>query len=256
MVDDLEERLSRYRADLDAAVAADLADRRPASHLAEFAAPTRFLLDVDHRIRPEPTVSTAIRPPRVVAHRQLGVAAAVAALVLVGARGDRRRDDATPADQPSPTVTVPPTDASASAVRHVRRSSSRPGRTSSTRSTEHRRRGSSSPSAPGGRTDVGSTASGVARSGALEDDVGFITFSRPDRVFSDACHLERWVSPGARDDPRRPRRRAQRAAGMGRRDRPVGHLRRRLRRQNVPTHRARRALGLPQHGAWAHGSRA
>ena len=38
---------------------------------------------------------------------------------------------------------------------------------------------------------------------------GFIHFSRPATVFSDACHWNDGDSPGARDDPRRPRRRAQ-----------------------------------------------
>ena len=89
---------------------------------------------------------------------------------------------------------------------------------------------------------------------STEDDIGFITFSRPDRVYLDACHLDDGFHPGpvttldglvaALSEQRR----------MGRRDRPVGHLRRRLPRQDVPTHGARRALGLPQHVAWAHES--
>ena len=35
---------------------------------------------------------------------------------------------------------------------------------------------------------------------------------------------------------------------MGRRDRPVGHLRRRLRRQSIPTHGPRRDVGLHHQG--------
>ena len=55
MVDDLEERLSRYRADLDAAVAADLARRHLASREAGFDDADPLLLDIDHQIRLEPT---------------------------------------------------------------------------------------------------------------------------------------------------------------------------------------------------------
>ena len=112
-------------------------------------------------------------------------AAAVVAIALVATRNGRPRE---PADQPSPTVTVPPT------CRRERcsappTSSSRPGRTSSTRSTEHRRRGSSSPSATGGRTSTTVGASQRRR-------IGFMTFSHPDRVFSDACHSSDGFYPG------------------------------------------------------------
>ena len=74
-------------------------------------------------------------------------AAAVVAIALVATRDG---DDVTPADEPSPTVTVPPAPPPALFGTPVRAASCR-GRTSSTRSTEHRRRGSSSPSAPGGQ---------------------------------------------------------------------------------------------------------
>ena len=82
----------------------------------------------------------------------------------------------------------------------------------------------------------------------LQRDIGVMTFSHPVAVYSDACHWKRWVSPGARGHPRRSRRRAHRAAGMGRGDRPVGHLHRRLRRQSIPTHRPRRHVGLQTPG--------
>ena len=49
------------------------------------------------------------------------IAAAAAVVLVVGVLVVFDRDDAPPADQPSPTVTVPPTHASASAVRHTRR---------------------------------------------------------------------------------------------------------------------------------------
>ena len=57
MVDDLEERLTRYRGDLDAAVSADLARRHLASREARFDDADPLLLDIDHQIRLEPTVS-------------------------------------------------------------------------------------------------------------------------------------------------------------------------------------------------------
>ena len=73
---------------------------------------------------------------------------------------------------------------------------------------------------------------------------GFIVFGHPVAVYSDACHRSDGYHPGPVDNRRRARRRAHRAAGMGRRDRPVGHLHRRLRRQSIPTHRPRRHIGL------------
>ena len=73
-----------------------------------------------------------------------------------------------------------------------------PGRTSSMRSTEHRRRGSSSPSAPGGRLihGVGIDMHGRPGGDQVDDDVGFITFSRPDQVYLDACHSSEGFTRG------------------------------------------------------------
>ena len=93
------------------------------------------------------------------------------------------------ADQPSPTVTVPPTvppRALRNAGRAVRAGDvlRRRGRRG------HRHRGSSSPSAPAGPT------SGTAGRGLNGQDLGVITFSRPDRVFADACHPSEGFYPG------------------------------------------------------------
>ena len=122
-------------------------------------------------------------PKRVVVAGLLA-AAAVVAIALVAIRND---DPVSPADQPSPTVTVPDR-AAASAVRHTRRAVRardvlrRRGRRS------HRRRGSPSPSATGGRTDDGWAS--------VKEGTGFMTFSRPDRVFVDACHPIDGFHPG------------------------------------------------------------
>ena len=93
------------------------------------------------------------------------------------------------------------------------------------------------------------------KDGALKSpvgDVGLITFSRPDRGVLGRLPLERWVPPGACDDTRRPRHRAHGATRMGRRDCGIGHLHRRLCRQDVPARCARRAVELPQLFPWAH----
>ena len=109
MVDDLEQRLSRYRADLDAAVAADLARRQLVSGQAGFNDADPLLLDLDYPIRLEPTTSTPPARRRTMLQAALAAAAAVATLVLVGVVVSRDADGTTPANQPFPTVTVPPT---------------------------------------------------------------------------------------------------------------------------------------------------
>ena len=109
MVDDLEERLTRYRADVDAAVAADLASGRLAISEAGSRDSDPPLLDSDHLMRlEEPTLSAPYerRSPMLIA--TLGVAAAVTALLIVSLMVGRD-DVTTPADVPSPTVTAPPT---------------------------------------------------------------------------------------------------------------------------------------------------
>ncbi len=108
MVDELEKRLTRYRADLDAAVAADLARRHLASREAGSHDADPFLLDTDHLIRLEPTMSAAHDRRRVMLVATLGVAAAVTTAGLIALVTSRDANDTTPAEQPSPTVTTPP----------------------------------------------------------------------------------------------------------------------------------------------------
>jgi hypothetical protein len=105
MVDDLEERLTRYRVDLDDAVTADLARRHQASREAGSHDADPFPPDTDHWIRLEPAMSASVDRRRVksVVVATLGVGAAVVAIVLVATRDD---DAVNPADEPSPTVTV------------------------------------------------------------------------------------------------------------------------------------------------------
>ena len=166
------------------------------------------------------------------------VAAAVTTLVLV-ALVATRDDDARrqPTNRPDRDACPRPTPPRALLGTPGEDRSSR-GRTSSMRSTEHRRRGSSSPSAPGGRTS--STGRAIAKGGAGTVIRGRHRLHRVQPIptgVSQTPATGAMGSPGACDDRRRSRRRAQRAAGMGRRDRPVGHLRRRLprqRRSNAP----------------------
>ena len=87
-------------------------------------------------------------------------AASVLAIAFVATRD---ADDVTPVDEPSTTVTVPPPPPQA--LFGTLMCSSRPGRTSSTRSTEHRRHGSSLPSAPGGRATAGASTRATAANG-------------------------------------------------------------------------------------------
>ena len=50
---------------------------------------------------------------------------------------------------------------------------------------------------PGGRASEGGIDRRTGRGGATpEDDIGFITFSRPDQVYVDACHLDDGFYPG------------------------------------------------------------
>ena len=181
------------------------------------------------------------RSPVADPHRRRGGRAASSARSR-RATGD---DDATPADQPSPTVTVPPTSLR-DRCRRSRRS--RPGRTTSTRSTEHRRRGSSSPSAPGGGLGLTATSCGSYVTPSALDSWRHrrMRFSRPDAVFSDACHPSDGYHPGPWTTLDGLVAALSEQQGMGRRDRPVGHLHRRLRRQSIPTHRPRRHVGLRQ----------
>ena len=72
------------------------------------------------------------------------------------------------------------------------------GRTTSTRSTEHRRRGSSPPSTPGGRTWTHATGWHIAKGGIPDEGgIGLMTISNPVAVFSDACHPTDGFYPGS-----------------------------------------------------------
>jgi hypothetical protein len=123
-------------------------------------------------------------PKRVVVAALL-VAAAVIAIALVAIRND---DPVSPADQPSPTVTVPPTVALRALFdtvdeRYV------PG-------TYFVDEVGGSPT-PRIFVTVGEGWRNSRDQGAIRnDDIGVITFSRPARVFSDACHNSDGFHPG------------------------------------------------------------
>ncbi len=110
MVDDLEERLSRYRADLDAAVAADLARRQLASPEAGFhdAEP---LLDTDQQLVPvkENYVSVDSPPTSETRNRRRLAMAAAAVVAVIGVaaiaiNSMNSDDDVAPAPAVQPTV--------------------------------------------------------------------------------------------------------------------------------------------------------
>jgi len=109
MVNDLEARLSRYRADLDAAVAADLARRHPASREARLDDSDRLLVDLGHEIRLEPTGSAKPGPGH---RRRWPIITVAAALVaIVGGLALVTRDQAS--DTHSPSATAPATPSTA-----------------------------------------------------------------------------------------------------------------------------------------------
>ena len=88
------------------------------------------------------------------------------------------------------------------------------------------------------------------RSTTRQHDIGGMGFSHPDAVYQTPATGRTGIF-GAGGHRRRSRHRAHQAAGMGRQDRPDGHLHRRLRRQSIPTHRPRRHVGL-QHQELPH----
>jgi len=184
MVDDLEERLGRYRADLDTAVAADLARRQLASREAEsHVADPLLLLDTDHLMRLEPTVSAPSVGRRGTLVATLGVIAAVTTLVLVAlvVSGD---DAATPADQPSPTV-PPSTQSSASLAVELE-----PG-TYDIDPWLQMPTGISVTVGAGWSYDTWNPNGLI-----IGNQSGAIGFGRPGAVFSDACHPSEGYLPG------------------------------------------------------------
>ena len=146
-------------------------------------------------------------------------------------------DDAMPADR----LTDRPT----RRIRLARR-----GRTTSTGSTEHQRHGSRPLSTPGGTTwTPGRGWLTLPRGWPDEGGIGHHDVQQSRRRVLRRLPPDRRVLPGIRGNRRRIRHRAHGTAGrMGRRDRPVGHLHRRLRRQSIPTHGPRRHVGLHHQG--------
>ena len=199
MVDDLEERLSRYRADVDAAVAADLARRQLASPETGSHDTDPLGFDADHLMWLEPTTMSAPHGHRrVTLVASLGVVAAMTTLLIV-ALLVTRDDVQTPADQPSPTVTVPPTEP-------PRALFGTPGEllTPGTYFVDEVD-GTPTPRifvtvGAGWSNFIDDSIAKGGRGGFAGDDKfdrGFIAFSRPDQVYLDACHLNDGFYPGS-----------------------------------------------------------
>ena len=139
--------------------------------------------------------------PRRQRRRRVGVAALLAAAAVIAIVVVATRDDAqTPADQPAPTVTVPPT-TPPRALFGTPDEQLAPG-------TYFVDEVDGTPTARifvtiGTGWTKFDDGSGLDKHGpgersppTLEDDIGFITFSRPDRVYLDACHLDDGFHPG------------------------------------------------------------
>ena len=141
-----------------------------------------------------------------------------------------------PTDEPSPTVTVPDPRRLRGRCSVTPASGSSPGRTSSTASREHRPHESTSPSEPGGER--------LRWLEHRQHERRLFHVQPTRRRVVRRLPPDRRLSPGANDNPRRPGRGAQRTEGMGRGDRPVGHLHRRIQRQSVPTQVPRRLRRL------------
>ena len=145
---------------------------------------------------PVPTEPRRKGPMRVLVAGLLAAAAVVAIALVVD---PRRTTTGTPADQPAPTVTVPPT-TPPRALFGTPDEQLAPG-------TYFVDEVDGTPTARifvtigAGWTNF-DDGSGLgkhgpgARSYSPEDDIGFITFSRPDRVYLDACHLGDGFHPG------------------------------------------------------------
>jgi len=137
-------------------------------------------------LEPASAPSAPSRNRRLVAQVILA-AAAVVAIALVASRDH----GATPADQPSPTVNAPPSTPPRALTAYPNHRLLEPGTyfvdevdgtpterifvTIGTGWTINKGSGLNMPGRPG--------------PDHVEDDVGFITFSRPDQVYLDACHL-------------------------------------------------------------------
>ena len=176
--------VAELRADLDAAWETE----DPGYHLDSRRTTTVTLVDNE----PTPSEPSSGR-------RWAILVAAAATVLLVAVVVIRDGDDGPPADQPSPTVTVPPTTP-------PRALSTRPERRAARARDVLRRRGRRNTDAADlrhhRRRVVELPRRGAsARAGPVpiltpEDDIGFITFSRPDPVYADACHWSDGYHPG------------------------------------------------------------
>jgi hypothetical protein len=133
---------------------------------------------------PSPTDEQRRGPIRIVAGVLLA-AAAVVAIALVAIRND---DPASPADQPSPTVTALPTEPPR-ALFGTPDEQFVPG-------TYYVDEFEGTPT-PRVFVDLGDGWANLGdRWSIIAPDLGVITFSRPDRVFVDACHSDEGFHPG------------------------------------------------------------
>jgi hypothetical protein len=160
---------------------------RQAQHGPKTTGAVLTMLDLETPVPNEPRHK---RPMRVVVAAVV-TAAAVAAIALVVTRD---RHDGAPADEPAPTFTVPPTTPPRALFATVDEDFV-PG-------TYFVDEVDGTPTArifvtigAGWSNFIEGHAIGKLP-GAVEGDVGFITFSRPDRVFSDACHWSDGFYPG------------------------------------------------------------
>ena len=145
---------------------------------------------------PVPTEPRRQGPHRVGVAALLAAAAVVAIVLVVDAR--RRRQN--PADQPAPTVTVPPTTPPRALFGTPDGEQLAPG-------TYFVDEVDGTPT-PRIFVTIGAGWSNFIDGGprqerarwptsySPEDDIGFITFSRPDRVYLDACHWSDGFHPG------------------------------------------------------------
>jgi hypothetical protein len=130
--------------------------------------------------------------------RWAGLIAAAAVVLVVGVLAVFDRDDAPPADQPTPTVTVPPT-TPPRALFDTRDEQFVPGTyfVDEVDGTPTPRIFVTIGSGWTNFLDEGLDKMGATpRTYSPEDDVGFITFSRPEQVYLDACHLDDGFHPG------------------------------------------------------------
>jgi len=198
MVDDREDRLTRYRADLDAAAAADLTRRHLQSREARSHVLDKFRILNHmpvHLTEEEVTMIDLQTPSHTDEHRKgpkwfvvagLLAAAAVAAIAIVAIHND---DPVSPADQPPPTVTAPPT-VPPRALFGTPDEQFVPG-------TYYLDEVSGFPT-PKISITLGDGWSNLRDGVTIDGRGGVMAFSRPDHVPFDACHTsEGWLTTGS-----------------------------------------------------------